>query len=68
MLYRQGVNKNQFAHLFARLTGRSPARAADEIDNLVYRMLKEIKRPFARNPRERSTAAGSTENPNKPER
>jgi hypothetical protein len=61
------VNKHQFTQLFARLTRRRPAEAADEIDNLVYRMLKELKRPFARNPRERSTAAGST-NPNKQDR
>jgi hypothetical protein len=38
---------------------RSPARAADEIDNLVYRILKEIKRPFIRPLKHRSTAAGS---------
>jgi len=38
---------------------RSPARAADEIDTLVYRMLKGLKRPAARPLPQRSTAAGS---------
>jgi hypothetical protein len=56
------VNKKQLAHLFARVTRRSPARAADEIDNLVYRLMKELKRPFTRSDNERSTAAGSTGN------
>jgi len=40
------VNRKQLAHLFARVYRRSPARAADEIDTLVYRMLKELRRPL----------------------
>jgi hypothetical protein len=39
------VKRKQLANLFARASRRSPARAADEIDTLVYRMLKELKRP-----------------------
>jgi hypothetical protein len=53
------VNKKQLAQLFARISRRSPARAADDIDHLVYRMLKELKRRFTRTLRHRSTAAGS---------
>jgi len=55
------VNKKQLAHLFACVSRRSPARAADEIDTLVYRMLKELKKPLARQPKQRSTAAGAAE-------
>jgi hypothetical protein len=60
--YRQTVNKKHLIELFARLSRRSPARAADEIDHLVYRMLKDLRRSFARTRRERFTMAGSIEN------
>jgi hypothetical protein len=55
------VNRKQLVRLFARVSRRSPARAADEIDSLVYRFLKEMKRPLARPLNQRSTAAGSAE-------
>jgi len=55
------VNKKQLAQLFARVTRRSPGRAADLIDSLVYRMLKDCKRPFNGSLNERSTTAGSVE-------
>jgi hypothetical protein len=54
------VNRKQLAHLFARVSRRSPVRAADEIDNLVYRILKHLKRPSIHPLNQRSTAAGST--------
>jgi len=54
------VNKKQLTQIFARVTRRSPAHAADEIDGLVYRLLKQLKRPFIRQTKQRSTAAGST--------
>jgi hypothetical protein len=55
------VNRKQLARLFARISRRSPARAADVIDGLVYRMLKDLKRPFVASLTGRSTTAGSTE-------
>jgi hypothetical protein len=55
------VNKKQLALLFARVSRRSPGRAADVIDRLVYRMLKDCKRPFTGPLNERSTTAGSAE-------
>jgi hypothetical protein len=63
--YIQAVNRKQLAQLFARVSRRSPGRAADAIDGLVYRMLKDLKRPVI-GPVARSTAAASTEA--KPER
>jgi hypothetical protein len=60
--YRQSVKKKHLIELFARISRRSPARAADEIDRLVYQMLKDLRRPSVRTPRERFTAAGSTGN------
>jgi len=48
------VNKKQLARIYTRVSRRSPARAHDEIDHLVYRMLKALKRPFIR-----SAAAGA---------
>jgi len=53
------VKKKQLARLYARLSRRSPARAHDDIDSLVYRLLKELKRPFVRSVNHQSTAAGS---------
>jgi len=61
------VNKKQLAQLLARISRRSPARATDDIDHLVYRMLKELKRPFTRRPRQQSTAVGSGEGGSKQE-
>jgi hypothetical protein len=58
--YRETVKKKHLIELFARISRRSPARAADEIDRLVYQMLKDLRRPSARAPRERFTVAGST--------
>jgi hypothetical protein len=55
------VNRKQLAHLFARVSRRSPARAADAVDSLVYRMIKELKRSADRPLTQRTTAAGSTE-------
>jgi hypothetical protein len=55
------VNRKQLAQLFARVSRRSPGRAADVIDSLVYRMLKDFKRPFIESLTERSTSAGSAE-------
>jgi len=60
------VNRKQLAQLFARVSRRSPGRAADVIDSLVYRMLKDFKRPFTGSLTQRSTTAGSAEA--KPER
>jgi len=56
--YGGAVNRKQLAHLFARVSRRSPGRAADVIDGLVYRMLKDFKRPFLGPISHRSTAAG----------
>jgi hypothetical protein len=64
--YIQAVNRKQLAQLFARVSRRSPGRAADVIDGLVYRMLKDFKRPFIASINQRSTTAGSAEA--KPER
>jgi hypothetical protein len=55
------VNKKQLAQLLARVTRRSPGRAADVIDGLVYRMLKDCKRPFIGPVADRSIAAASAE-------
>jgi hypothetical protein len=60
------VNRKQLAQLFARVSRRSPGRAADVIDGLVYRMLKDFKRPLIASISNRSSAAGSAEA--KPER
>jgi hypothetical protein len=57
--YIQAVNRKQLARLFARLSRRSPGRAADVIDGLVYRMLKDLKRPFSGPIVESSSAAGT---------
>jgi len=66
-LYLWLVNRKQLARLLARVCRRSPARAADEIDTLVYRMLKDLKRPFLGSLTHSSTAAGSA-TPTKRER
>jgi hypothetical protein len=55
------VNKKQLAQLFARLGRRSPARAADVIDSLVYRILRDGKQPFVGPLTHRSTAAAAAE-------
>ncbi len=51
------MNRKQLALLFARVSRRSPGRAADVIDGLVYRMLKDFKRPLLGPIPQRSTAA-----------
>jgi len=51
------VNRKQLTQLLARVSHRSPAHAADEIDALVYRMLKDLKRPFVRPAKQSSNAA-----------
>jgi hypothetical protein len=58
--YREAVNRKELAHLFARVSRRSPARAADIIDGLVHRLLKEFKQPFNDALKRRFTAAGSS--------
>ncbi|MBV8072636.1 MAG: hypothetical protein JO270_22220 [Acidobacteriaceae bacterium] len=41
------MNKLDLARSLAKRSHRSQARAADEVDGLVYQLLKEVKRPLA---------------------
>lgn len=47
-LYIQSVNKLDLARTLARISHRSRAQAADDVDTLVYQMLKGLKDPQKR--------------------
>ncbi|HMF79587.1 MAG TPA: hypothetical protein VK604_28250 [Bryobacteraceae bacterium] len=53
------MNKDELAKRLARESHRSLAEAADDVDTLVYRLLKGLKRPPAivRKERVKSVAA-----------
>ncbi|HEY3937978.1 MAG TPA: hypothetical protein VGL97_11135 [Bryobacteraceae bacterium] len=54
------MNKHELARRLARKSHRSRAQAADYVDKLVHRMIKDLKRPPARTTEERSSAAGAS--------
>jgi hypothetical protein len=41
------MNKDELTKRLARESHRSRAEAADDVDTLVYRLLKDLKRPPA---------------------
>jgi hypothetical protein len=43
--YLESVNKLDLARTLARLSHRSRAQAADDVDKLVYQMLKSRREP-----------------------
>jgi hypothetical protein len=63
--YLEGVNKFDLARTLARVSHRSRAQAADDVDTLVYQMLKNIKEPQKRRikPKQQSVAAESIYTP-----
>lgn len=63
--YLESVNKLDLARTLARVSHRSRAQAADDVDTLVYQMLKNIKEPQKRRvkPKQQSVAAESVYTP-----
>ncbi|HEY7304123.1 MAG TPA: hypothetical protein VH601_08420 [Bryobacteraceae bacterium] len=60
--YLEGVNKLDLARTLARASHRSRAQAADDVDTLVYQMLKSVREPQKRRVRpkqQQPSAAGS---------
>jgi len=48
------MNKRDLTRWLAREAHRSPAQAADEVDKLVYKLLKDFKRCTDRSNREQT--------------
>ena len=57
--YCEAMNKNELARRLARLSHRSRAKAADEVDTLVYQILKNLKRRPAKSVDEHSLVVGA---------
>jgi hypothetical protein len=43
----EAMNKDELTKRLARESHRSRAQAADDVDTLIYRLLKDLKRPPA---------------------
>jgi hypothetical protein len=55
--YLEAMNKDELTKRVARESHRSRAEAADFVDKLVYRLLKDLKRPPATTRKDLSKAA-----------
>lgn len=57
------MNKLDLARTLARVSHRSRAQAADDVDTLVYRMLKNIKEPQKRRVKSKQPATENVYTP-----
>ena len=53
------MNKDELARRLARESHRSRAEAADDVDSLVYRLLKDLKPQAAPAKKDRAKAAAA---------